>query len=91
MKFCKKSEKLHNQCTNLKELLNVEIPAIKRAIKEDKWYLSQRAGQDVGWKEAEEDFIKNYLMTWAAGFKAAYCGFTCSERDNCNIAIRKYR
>jgi hypothetical protein len=74
----------HN-CSCLKELLSIEIPELRREINLNKYYLSEKARQDVGWTTAEKDFIEHYLNTWAAGFKAAYCGYVCLDKDNCQL------
>ena len=77
---------MNKHCTHLNDLLKAEKKAIKVAIKEDKWYLSQINKEDVGWKTAERHFIKNYLEVWAAGYKAAYCGRACEDREDCEFA-----
>lgn len=47
-----------------------------KAIKENKWHLSQRQNRDVGWKLAREDFLENYFERWMRifnmGFKYAW-------------------
>lgn len=72
-------------CVRLKELMNAERPALEREINTNKYYLSEKARHDVGWSFAEKDFMEHYLNTWAAGFKAAYCGYLCLDRDNCEL------
>jgi hypothetical protein len=58
---------------------------LKAAIEDNKWYRSIEAQHDVGWEQAEKDFIKNYLKTWAAGFKVCYCNFVCPARETCKM------
>lgn len=36
----------------------------KRAIDEHKWYLSERAGRDVGYHYAQWDWIVNHRIKW---------------------------
>ena len=76
---------LNHVCTHLKELLDAERPELKKEIERNKYYLSQKAYCDVGWEEAEKDFIEYYLRTWTAGFKAAYCNYCCPDAEDCNL------
>jgi hypothetical protein len=74
------------KCIHLNDLLEAERPAIVNEIKKTKWYLSEKARHDVGWKTAEKEFIDNYLKTWAAGYKSCYCGQVCKDRYDCKYA-----
>lgn len=76
------------QCVN-QEVFTYQAKVIKISINEDKWYLSERAGYDVGWEIATKHFIETYLMGFAAGFRASFCGMICEKRFNCTIA-KKY-
>jgi hypothetical protein len=76
---------LNNMCTHLHQLLDAEKPVLRKEINKNKYYLSQKEHHDVGWKEAEKDFLEHYLKTWAAGFKAAYCNYICDVRNNCGL------
>lgn len=75
-------------CIN-KDVFTYQANVIKHSIEEDKWYLSEKAGYDVGWKIAEDHFIQTYLMGFAAGFRSSFCGFVCPKRFDCVIA-KKY-
>lgn len=76
---------LNHVCIRLKQLLDSEKSVLKKEIDKNKYYLSKREHHEVGWKEAEIDFIEHYLNTWASGFKAAYCNYVCDVRDNCDL------
>jgi len=76
---------LNNICVGLKKLLEAEKAPLKKEINKNKYYLSQKEHYDVGWKEAEKDFISHHLNTWATGFKAAYCNYVCELRDSCDL------
>lgn len=76
----------NNVCVHLRDLMAAQRPALMKEIELNKYYLSQKAKQDVGWEAAQQDFIDHYLTTWAAGFKAAYCGCACSDRGQCSLA-----
>jgi hypothetical protein len=70
-------------CTQLVELLKQERIDLRQEIEKDKWYLSEKEGHDVGWRQAEQHFIEHYLNAWATGYKRAYCSLVCPERGRC--------
>jgi hypothetical protein len=74
-------------CKHLKDLLKIEIIALKEEIERDKWFQSERAGRDIGWKEAEKHYLDTHLKGWAKGFKDCYCARVCVE-SNCQYKRR---
>jgi hypothetical protein len=72
-------------CTN-KDFFVVQSRVIQKSIEEDKWYLSEQQGKDVGWEMAKEHFINTYFAGFAAGFRASYCTLTCPLRHDCAFA-----
>ncbi|MCK5043847.1 hypothetical protein KAR52_02495 [Candidatus Pacearchaeota archaeon] len=76
---------MEHPCTCLRQLLEAEIPMLRKEISKNKYYLSQKEHHDVGWKVAEKDFVEHYLDTWATGFKAAYCNYICPAKDSCIV------
>jgi len=72
----------------LGEYMQVQIPAMKDAIREDKWYLSENAGHDVGDEAAKRDFVDNWLDVWAAEFRRDYCSGRCEHRECCKAKYR---
>ena len=75
-------------CIN-KDVFTYQASVIKLSIEEDKWYMSEKAGHDVGLEIAKEHFFNTYLNGFAAGFRASFCGLVCSKRFDCAIA-KKY-
>jgi len=69
-------------CHELVQLLRAEKQDLSDEICKHKYYLSEKAGKDVGLKEAEHDFIENYLPIWAEGYKKAYCSLVCKNKCN---------
>jgi hypothetical protein len=59
---------------------------VRQCIAEHKWYLSEKAGHDVGWQYAEQHFLRNYLHGFAIGFRATFCGLVCMEKTICPIS-----
>ena len=74
-------------CVN-QEVFTYQASVIKKSIEEDKWYLSEQAGHDVGWEAAKEHFFNTYSMGFAAGFRASFCGLVCPKRFHCAIASK---
>ncbi len=72
-------------CSNT-SFFSEQAKILRKSIEEDKWYLSEREGHDVGWAAAESHFFRTYFSGFAAGFKACYCSLTCPLRRNCDLA-----
>ena len=61
---------------------------LQTCIEEDKWYLSEQEGHDVGWQVAEDHFFQTYFCGFAAGFRACYCSLTCPIRKDCSLSMK---
>jgi hypothetical protein len=61
---------------------------VRKCIMEHKWYLSEKAGHDVGWTYAEHHFVRTYLPGFAVGFRATFCGLVCFRRAICPLNHR---
>lgn len=72
-------------CKNFGGFMRTEKDALYQAINEDKWYLSERAGYDVGWDYAKRHFVMNYLNGFAERYRAEFCEKRCSYRDSCDL------
>jgi hypothetical protein len=76
---------MDQSCTNSDFFVD-QAKIIKKAIDEDKWFLSEREHRDVGWEKAEHHFIQTYFAGFTAGFRISYCSLICPNRYNCNEA-----
>ena len=74
-----------NKCTQLKDLLDKEIPALKVAYLHRQLLLSQELETLISYKVAEKDFNEKYIKPFAEGFKLYFCNNACPDRDNCEI------
>jgi len=74
-----------NCCDRIDELLAHEREALRNALDEHKWYLSERAHQDVGYSFAQLDFLEKYIQDWGKKFRLNYCNDMCSGRENCEV------
>jgi len=66
-----------HECKHLGDLLKTEASVIKRHFKNHKWFKHLK-----GDAEAQIDFIDKY------GFimREMYCGYICSDREDCYLA-----
>ena len=67
-------------CDKLVDLLKNEKQDLISEIEKDKWYLSEKAGYDVGWNTAKKHFVETYLNNWAEGYRKCYCSLVCENR-----------
>jgi hypothetical protein len=74
-------------CTN-KDFFVIQAKILKKAIEENKWFLSEKEHRDVGWAVAEENFLQVYSSGFNAGYRACYCGLCCPIRNECTQAIK---
>lgn len=78
------------QCSHLKELLEDEIPFLKKEFKKHKNFLEKKLKRNVSEKEAEIDYISNDAKIYLTGFKDCYCMYVCPDRKKCEIH-KQYR
>ena len=60
---------------------------MQAAIDENKWYLSEQARHDVGYKAAEADFMERHMTAMAEQFRRNWCGGMCGDRGVCGVKI----
>jgi hypothetical protein len=76
------------KCRNFNVFMRTERDALLRAIEEDKWYLSERAGYDVGWDYAKKHFAENFLHGFSVGYRREFCEKRCDYRLTCGLYQR---
>lgn len=74
-------------CPEFKRYMNEFRARLRKALEENKWYLSEREGHDVGEQRATEDFLQNHFDRFAAEVRLAFCEHECSQHENCPLAI----
>jgi hypothetical protein len=72
-------------CKNMQGLKVWTHDQAKRAIDENKWYLSERQHYDVGFSEAERDFLDNYCSECGARWRVKYCQDICEFFVDCEL------
>jgi len=55
------------------------------AILEHKWYMSEKENHDVGFRDAQLDFIDNHMETLAKEWRHEYCTTICPHRNCCGF------
>ena len=77
-------------CKHFSEYMALQQKALRLALDENKWYLSERAGYDVGMAVALDDFCRHHLDRFAHEFRITFCGRLCPAADTC-IGARSLR
>jgi hypothetical protein len=72
-------------CASFKTLQTWQIRRYRRAVEENKWYLSEKTGRDVGWDEAEHDFLINEYYGCAPKWRKEYCASKCNHFTDCSL------
>jgi len=75
-------------CPFFSVYMHEQLRRLALAIDEHKWYMSERAGFDVGYDAAEKDFRRRYLDRFAREFRLDYCLGVCPGRHCCDLAQR---
>jgi hypothetical protein len=75
---------MFSHCVNT-DVITKQSELLKRCIEEEKWFLSEKAGFDVGFEAAEKSFILKYFKGFAATWRVIYCGLVCPLRHECII------
>ena len=75
-------------CKGLRALSTWNVGHLVEAIEENKWYLSEQQGYDVGFSTAELDFLNHHSDTWGAKWRVIYCGTVCELRDGCELGSK---
>lgn len=75
-----------NRCEHFDQCMAEQRQRLQRAVDEDKWYQSERAGFDVGPEAAMDSFVRHHLDRFAREFRVWYCRESCPGRDACDLA-----
>ena len=73
-------------CQNLPDYLARQREHLRRAIDENKWYLSELQGRDVGLAIAKHDFLEHHLDRITHDFRMSFCKSACEKRSRCPVA-----
>ncbi len=70
-------------CTHFKEFMAEQKVLLQKSLDDNKWFLSEKIGHDVGENTAQNDFMKNHLKRVAAQFREFFCGSRCPDSNDC--------
>lgn len=74
------------KCVHFRQYMAEQERHLRAAIEEEKWYLSEQAGCDVGFEEAMTSFMQHHIDRFAHDFRVRFCRESCSERGQCPLA-----
>lgn len=77
-----------SRCEHFDQYMAEQRQTLQRAVDEDKWYLSERAGFDVGHDAAMDSFVRHHLDQFAQEFRVWFCRERCPGRQACDLARR---
>jgi hypothetical protein len=60
---------------------------LRHALDENKWFLSERSGHDVGESAATRDFLEHHFDRFAGEVRSSFCEHTCSRQKKCPLAL----
>lgn len=73
-------------CGNFHHFMAEQKRLLEKALAENKWFLSERSGHDVGELNAFNDFFDKHLNRVAVEFRASFCKCLCQDRHVCQLA-----
>jgi len=74
-------------CPEFGHYLEAFRERFQKAVEENKWYLSEQRGQDVGEQAATRDFLQNHFDRFAEEVRAHFCEHECRRQKNCPLAL----
>lgn len=78
---------LQHQCPEFSHYLREFRSRLKHAIDENKWYLSEQEGRDVGEKIATQDFLQRHFDRFAEEIRTRFCEHQCSRQKACPLSL----
>lgn len=71
-------------CSGFRLSLTKQAEEIIAAFDENKWYLSEKAGEDVGDLTSQIHFLRYHVHDWAENWRKEWCQNRCPYKGNCN-------
>ena len=68
-------------CTNYKKLKDWQLDRLYEHIRDNQYYLGERAHHNIDWTDAEADFFKEHCSTVASKLRLDFCNNHCSAVD----------
>jgi hypothetical protein len=74
-------------CISVSKLNKAQRKDLEGEFETHRWYLSQKAGYDVGSKAAMMDFMTEDLNEWCKGYRECFEERVCPARNKCDIKL----
>ncbi len=74
-----------SSCQFFNEYVARQKEELTLAVRQNRWYLSQRANHDVGEEAAVRDFCERHLEYFARSFRVRFCRHVCPLSDTCEL------
>jgi hypothetical protein len=78
-------------CRAFTKLKTWQVRQYRIAVDENKWYMGERLGRDIPWKDAERDFMLNEYYGCAPKWRKEFCTSLCNHFSNCNLGKKFIR
>ncbi|MFC1733916.1 hypothetical protein ACFL6I_26745 [candidate division KSB1 bacterium] len=78
-----------DHCINMQQFFQEEMEALSKDpdFLNEKWYRSEEAHHDVGFRAAFNSFSRTeYFVDFCSRFRKEYCIGKCEYKDECDIA-----
>ena len=75
-------------CKAFRRLQAWQVAQYRKAVEENKWYLSERRGREVSWREAERDFLEHGYFGLAQQWRDEYCRSICEYGKRCQLGAQ---
>ena len=74
------------KCENQSSLTDWQYNQLIQHVSKHKYYLGEKLGHPVSWKQAEHDFFENYIKTVGKELRLTFCNNHCPIVD-CPLRI----
>ena len=76
------------KCMAFQALKSWQVDRYRKAVNENRWFMSQKQYRWIDWTEAEQDFLSQGYYGCAEKWRHEYCGEICPFKNNCLLALR---
>lgn len=81
----KTAESGKRSCKAFRKLKDWQVDQYRMAVDENMWFMGERLGRTVEWKEAEDDFLHNGYYGCAPKWRKEYCAVKCTHFHTCDL------
>ncbi|MFO7535932.1 MAG: hypothetical protein R6X19_09690 [Kiritimatiellia bacterium] len=78
---------LKSPCPEFSHYMREFRNRLKHALDENKWYLSEQEGHDVGEQSATQDFLQRHFDRFAEEIRTRFCEHQCARQKECPLSL----